>query len=832
MTYETENDAEAAEEAVFIETVFDGSDDPGNGNASRVKAGAEVFSKVDASAEASEPNNSTELLGNASENALTMAEITVFTSDARTLSKRYELGADGRLVKDGSTCAMSSGLARRCDASTAEKLAAIINKCELPNAVCVGRFTNPAVQKTRIVTAGREADGEISRTKEYFDFVDGPGWALLDADGTGDADVSVMFCGVIPELVTTARVLRPSTSFGLSSALTEESFPASGGMHILLLLKDQRDLPRFLEDLHKRLWLAGHGWIKVTADGKALERSPVDTALKDPTRLIFEGGPDLGPGLVQAARPAVAYDGEALDSLLACPPLAEAEAREYDRLVADAKARKQPECDRVRTSWEAVHVKARVAKGMSEADARGAVSRIADGGELDPLFGLHFDRLGAVTVADVLADPKKYVGQPMADPIEGVAYGRGTARLYQHPAGELWVNSFAHGGCRYTLPLPVRPSLETTFDDVEQATVARIAAQAKAESVAEPGENPAGGINFRDAQVKRAPYVMKGWLHRGETVQWFGPPGAGKSASLLSVMLAAAAAPPEGAMLAGCRVKRGLAIFAAYERAGETQDRLAAARKRLSLPEDLPFVLLTRPPLLKDGKAVESVIETIRHYEKLHGMPCSMYAVDTLTAARPGMGQSDDAEMSSLMNHLQRIRDTVGCCLPFIHHPTKANANNPGGSGVTTGHVDKEVVVNKGRLRMQKNNAGPDADALDLKIESVLMGEDDDGDPISVAYASVKPSRVSVGKAFGGVDDDESSYVPAGLRQAYDALKSVAAGRPDGVVSTNDWFDQIDADAKTARLKKPVRATKNNHQDALVDGGFIASDGMGFWRLK
>lgn len=74
--------------------------------------------------------------------------------------------------------------------------------------------------------------------------------------------------------------------------------------------------------------------------------------------------------------------------------------------------------------------------------------------------------------------------------------------------------------------------------------------------------------------------------------------------------------------------------------------------------------------------------------------------------------------------------------------------------------------------------------------------------------------------------------MPAGLRQAYDALKSVAAGRPDGVVSTNDWFDQIDADAKTARLKKPVRATKNNHKDALVDGGFIASDGMGFWRLK
>ena len=172
---------------------------------------------------------------------------------------------------------------------------------------------------------------------------------------------------------------------------------------------------------------------------------------------------------------------------------------------------------------------------------------------------------------------------------------------------------------------------------------------------------------------------------------------AGKSASLLSIMLASAAAPPEGAMLAGCRVKPGLAIFAAYERAGETQDRLAAARERLGLPDDQPFVLLTAPPILKDGKSADAMIEVIRHYEKQHGQRFLIFAIDTLTAARPGMGQSDDGEMSSLVNHLQHIRDVVGCCLVFIHHPTKADANNPRGSGVSTGHVDKEVAVNKGK---------------------------------------------------------------------------------------------------------------------------------------
>jgi AAA domain len=114
---------------------------------------------------------------------------------------------------------------------------------------------------------------------------------------------------------------------------------------------------------------------------------------------------------------------------------------------------------------------------MLEADACAAVRRISDGGDLDLLFELHFDRLGVVTVADVTADPKTYVEQPLADPIEGVAYGRGTAKLYKYPDGLLWVNSFAHGGCTYMLPPPDHPPIELTFDDVDQATVERIAAQ-------------------------------------------------------------------------------------------------------------------------------------------------------------------------------------------------------------------------------------------------------------------------------------------------------------------------------------------------------------------
>src|SRR4029077_15138864 len=115
----------------------------------------------------------------------------------------------------------------------------------------------------------------------------------------------------------------------------------------------------------------------------------------------------------------------------------------------------------------AEHVKARMVKGMPEADACAAVRSIADGGELDPLFELHFDRLGVVAVADVLANPKKYVEQPMADPIEGVAYGRGKAKLYQHPDGRLWIKSFAHGGCEYEIEGQEGPAVEDVLGPID-----------------------------------------------------------------------------------------------------------------------------------------------------------------------------------------------------------------------------------------------------------------------------------------------------------------------------------------------------------------------------
>jgi hypothetical protein len=96
-----------------------------------------------------------------------------------------------------------------------------------------------------------------------------------------------------------------------------------------------------------------------------------------------------------------------------------------------------------------------VARGISRSAAQRAVEQWCNG-TLRPDVIVEFDDpgLGAVPVADILADPARFDGETLADPIEGVAYGRNCAVVQVRTGGHddgVYIYSFAHGGCNYRL---------------------------------------------------------------------------------------------------------------------------------------------------------------------------------------------------------------------------------------------------------------------------------------------------------------------------------------------------------------------------------------------
>jgi hypothetical protein len=49
----------------------------------------------------------------------------------------------------------------------------------------------------------------------------------------------------------------------------------------------------------------------------------------------------------------------------------------------------------------------------------------------------------------VLANPDRFVGETLADPLEGIEYGRCKAKIMRRADGSLWIHSFAHGRTVY-----------------------------------------------------------------------------------------------------------------------------------------------------------------------------------------------------------------------------------------------------------------------------------------------------------------------------------------------------------------------------------------------
>ena len=401
--------------------------------------------------------------------------VTVFTKADGILSKRIWLSPEGRVQSDGSDCKMWEGTAKRAKANTAAELAEIIGTCTSRQALALGYPGDGVPDDVRVVTKAKlnQNPNAIARTREFISYRKGvPAWVLLDYDTKGippEITASIreagglwaLLCVLVPGLAVAAHVIRASTSAGLYNTETNEEIPGSDGLHIYIKIADGADAHRFLHNLHDRLWLNSFGWYLIGKAGQLLERSPIDCAVAAPEGLKFEGAPAVEPPLAQDAekRRPVAHEGSAIDSVTVSPPLTVYEqSRVKEFKDASAKALKN-EAAIARRKYDNTHAEA-ISKeyGVPIATARRLVAQCREG-VLYPYQALEFDDLETKTVADVLADPDSYIGCTLADPIEGIDYGRCKAMVMRGDDGTLFIHSFAHGRSIYRLRHDLRTAI-------------------------------------------------------------------------------------------------------------------------------------------------------------------------------------------------------------------------------------------------------------------------------------------------------------------------------------------------------------------------------------
>jgi hypothetical protein len=428
------------------------------------------------------------------------SEIVVFTKSDGPLTKKISIKEDGTIQSDGSACQMARGVARRALINGVNDLANLIANLNSDQALGLGRLRSDLPEKVGVVTKNRVnglgAD-IIARTNTFISYDDGtPAYALLDFDTKGMPPAVVNKLAsvggflpalqiIIPELRDAACVLRLSTSAGLFRADTGQRFKGSEGRHLFVLVKNGADIDRFLRDLHRRCWLHGFGWLMIGKGGAFLERSIVDRMVGAPERLVFEGAPILVPPLGQdpESRRPIATEGEALDTVAACPPLTIVEKANLAQLIGREKYRLAPTVAKERDKFVEEQAEKIVARtGCSQAAAKGTILQWIEG-VLLPNVVLPFDDedLAGRTVADVLADPLQFEGATLADPLEGVEYGTCKAKVMRRDDGTPWINSFAHGRTIYKLKYDaatVKTIIEETHADEVAKRFAEIVARA------------------------------------------------------------------------------------------------------------------------------------------------------------------------------------------------------------------------------------------------------------------------------------------------------------------------------------------------------------------
>ena len=301
----------------------------------------------------------------------------------------------------------------------------------------------------------------------------------------------------------------------------------------------------------------------------------------------------------------------------------------------------------------------------------------------------------------------------------------------------------------------------------------------------------------KPTEAREREYLAKGWLKRSGVSVLYGAPGSYKSFVALDLAAHVAAGRNTGSgeerTWAGVRMAPPLqeaVLYLAFEGAEELDDRLMALRRRpgglhLDGRDSLYTIHMPREFDLAD---MGHVIDLEREWREAFPQGIALIVVDTLRRATRA-DENDGRDMHRLMGNAERLARSFGAHVMLIHHSGKDAAKGARGSTVIDGAVDTVIEVTKRdgvvTLRAAKQRGTQDGGALHFRPETVHVGTDADGDPVTscVMLPCDPPARPERRERRGGTRDKAGHSanvpppVPPQAQAALDVLeKALGAG--------------------------------------------------------
>ncbi len=290
------------------------------------------------------------------------------------------------------------------------------------------------------------------------------------------------------------------------------------------------------------------------------------------------------------------------------------------------------------------------------------------------------------------------------------------------------------------------------------------------------------------AQRPPVDWMIKGVLpDQADLIVVYGASGSGKSFCVLDMAMALVRDVPWRER----KVKRKRVLYIAAEGGGGVSQRLRAYGLHHGTDlKDLPLGVIHDAPNLMVEEDATALVQSI-----IDAGGADLIIIDTLAQATPGANENSGEDMGLALKHTRAIRKATGAVIMLVAHTGKDQAKGIRGWSGLNAASDTSIEVFRPEdsgarlLKVTKQKDGRDDLSWGFRLESVLLGLDNDGEEITslvVLEADVptpapkEPKNVRKMGAWERAVMDHIQALGAGFTGApmQELIEGIAAGVP------------------------------------------------------